>query len=391
MKFKLKLKIICDSNIFRVIMSIFIIICLALVIILPSILNARPSWSVMAFNRDSSSGTREAFAEKVLDNDSFSPGFNAREVRNNDAMINAVASNGPSVGYVSFGTIAEFENDKPVLKKEFSDKHPNIDFASFESQNENGEWEKYEPTLNNIKSSNYPSRNFNSFFRVRNGEDESTILNFDYDYWKNQNTDVSYIDTNNNNLKGSYLFYSWMNYSTKAGEIIEEDGEISTDLADMGGRIDFTKSTIENYTNDVNLEKGSHISVEIVGSTSATSVVTSLTKYFQEAISPWFDYNFVIATNGSGDAFKEAVPGATDAYIGLQSREASEDELKSWGWTENSNSYNAFAIDAILIIYNTNNTNYDERPTTNSEILNELYTNNKHVYYGYGDIFNVEH
>lgn len=389
---KLKLKILWDSSILKVFLVLILFALIILAIIIPSIINPRPKNSIIAFNRDANSGTREAFVNEVLDYNnrsySFSPGFNVREVKNNDSMIRSVSSNKNTIGYVSFGTVAYFDNDgNPHLKQEYIDM--NLNFAYF-SEDDN----KISPTLENIQNKIYPSRNFNAFFRVQKNSDEANILDYDYQYWLNlseNNNNYEFrvneiYEMNNDTLKASYLFYSWLIYSTEAEEFIENLGEIpySTDE-----RIDFTPLMFEKYVDDVNMNLENEIIVEIVGSTSAYSITRELSNVFKNEINEYFSYDnfkFSFSMNGSKDAFSENVPGTISPYIGLQSREASDDELLSWGWNiDNQKNYFSFVIDAILVIYNTkDNISNDEILYVNSDSLNKLYSDDK--YYEYNDI-----
>lgn len=371
MKLKVRLKIIVESRAAKWILSLFIVALLITVILLPSILTARPKGSVLAFNRDATSGTREAFVEKVLMPEEhggvFSPGKNVREASNNESMIRAAMNNKNSVSYVSFGTIAEFDSDGNAKVR---DNIKNIDFASFEGVS---------PDLDEIKNGNYyPSRNFNAFFRVEKGSLESEILKYDF----SNNTIESNVTDLPNNLKASYFFYSWMNESNAAIEIINSGSEIS--FNETG--IDFNRETAISYSENVSLNTNEEIRIEIVGSTSANKVLNELEDEFKSEIELQFsniNIQFVNATNGSGDAFKESVPGAQESYIGLQSREAKESEYSNWGWNldELDQVYKPFAIDAILIIFNNQDLEYEGRLNTTSDLMWELYANDNYIYY----------
>ncbi len=369
MKTKLRLKIIWESTITRVMLIILLIIALLLAIILPSTLSARPKDSVTAFNRDATSGTREAFVEKVLqsDMDDFSPGSNVLEASNNESMIRSVERNRYSTGYVSFGTVAEFDKDGKAILKE--SMNPNkIGFTTLDG---------IDPDKENILSGDYSGqRNFNMFFRVKKDSNEYNITNYDF----NTNTITTDVSSLSDTLKASYLFYNWALYSTEANDYITNE---SGELPFNSSTIDFTADYIKTYVDNTNLNSDK-IRIEIIGSTSANEIAEGLTKIFEDDINTIYGSNsieFVIATNGSGDAFKTTVPGVDEPYIGLQSREAKATELSSWGYDGiDPKTYHAFAIDAILIIYNKEHLGdktikYD----VNHEDLNNLYESNDYI------------
>lgn len=355
---KVKLRIIWESRIAKVILISFVVFCFALIIILPSVLNGRKHGELIAYNRDATSGTREAFAEKVLneDPDTFTPGKNVLEASNNESMIKSVSKNKYSTAYVSAGTIVNMTDDSVAVK----DGKKNIGISSF-----NG----VTPTLNNIKNNYYePQRNFNAFFRVEANSQESKIINW-------QAEDVSYLS---DDLKASYAFYYWFEYSNEAANLINEGSEIAYDFDRE--RIDISKSDLDFYINKTKLDSND-IRIEIVGSSSAQASMEELTDYAEEQLSilyPEVNFEFIVATNGSGDAFSKKVPGTTGSdYIGMQSREAKPSEYEEWGYTIDnySNVYKPFAIDAIIIIYN--NQHLSEKDiilNTTQERMDKLYT-----------------
>lgn len=351
----------------KVILIAFVTICFALVVILPSVLNSRREGELIAFNRDATSGTREAFVEKVLgeDPDKFSPGKNVLEASNNESMIKSVAKNKYSTAYVSAGTIMDLKTGES--KKE------GVNITAFNN---------VMPTYDTVVDGTYtPQRNFNAFFRVENDSEESKILNW-------QTEDVTMLD---DNLKASYAFYYWFEYSNEAGLLIEQGSEI----ANSDSRIDFTLSKEDknfiNYINTTELNS-KDIRIEIVGSSSAQASMEELTEVADENLEKEFpdtNFEFVVATNGSGDAFSKKVPGTTGSdYIGMQSREPKESEYEEWGYTSDNYTkvYRAFAIDAIIIIYNNKHLdNKDIELTTNKNMMNILYTNNNRIQFD--DVF----
>ncbi len=411
MKTRLKLRIIWDSTITKVVLSIFIVSLLILAIILPSILTSMPDGAILAFNRDAVSGTREAFVEKVLDEDkhTWSPGSNVREVRNNDSMITFVQREEDSVGYVSFGTIAYFDElGNPQLRTDRNGMD-NISFSTFEG---------VVPTYDNILDGTYSaSRNFNAFLRVKEGSDEYEITNFD---WDNGTIDQSSLATingvkNSNDLKAAYLFFNWFTRSTEAEEIINESGEIPYSLLEQNGSTrvqffsdydettgeysdDWNDTMVQHYIDATNLNSDDQILIEIVGSTSATALMTDLTNSFDEVVSEHYGLKeealkFVIATNGSSDAISPNPPAGTDhPFIGMQSKDQDVSGLSTWGEnyaveeldgsiTYNNNVYTPFAKDAILIIFNNENTQVEiNELNVSREAIHSLYTYNEYMY-----------
>ncbi len=430
MKTKLKIRIFLESSFFKMASITLLVILILSAILLPSILTSRPKDSVLAFNRDATSGTREAFVEKVIepedwDSDAngkfkevWSPGKNVREVRNNDAMITFVQRELNSVGYVSFGTVAEFDEDGNPVKRTDRNGMDKIEFATFEN---------VMPTRDAVLGGDYSAaRNFNMFFRVFEGSDEQMITNYD---WEANTIDEASIDAvdstdNSNDLKAAYFFFNWVTHSTEAAEIIDESGELSFSTIDTredwmgegvvvdenGNIISADLSSSEKFTtyiDNTGVNDESNILIEIVGSTSATALMTDLTNFFDEALTTaygWSDdkLQFVIATNGSGDAVSKSAPAGTDhPFIGMQSKDQDKEGLDEWGTsyanedgTYDSTVYTPFAKDAILIIYNSRNIQEwfpelsvedGDMLNTNQEELYELYTNNE--YLTYEDLF----
>lgn len=400
MKTKLKLKIIWESTITKIILIVVIIALLLSAIILPSVLTSRPDGSVLAFNRDAASGTREAFVEKVLDEDkhTWTPGTNVREVRNNDSMITFVEREQYSVGYVSFGTVATFDEDgNPILRADRNGMD-NISFSSF-----NG----ISPTHDNIFNGDYEAaRSFNSFFRVKQDSDESQILNFDWTTMTLDEESKNKVDQteHSNDLKAAYLFYNWFLTSVEASDIINESGELTYSFIESEGdsRVEFDKALVDQYLESTGLNSDEQILIEIVGSTSATSVMTDLTNTFDIEISEAYglgdeDLKFVIATNGSSDALHPTVAGTDHPFIGMQSKDQSPEGFVEEGWGElayfydettetyNSDVYGSFAKDAILMIFNTKGLNEEEKEpcyfNIDREVLRRLYTEDEYVYY----------
>lgn len=410
MKTKLRIKIIWESKITRAIIAGIFAAAILLAIILPSILNSRPKGSILAFNRDATSGTREAFVNETLEwddetNGEWTPGSNVREVRNNDSMITFVQKQENSVGYVSFGTVAEFlEDGTPVMRTDRNGMD-HVSFATF-----NGVLPTYDNIKNNDSEGGYSSsRFFNAFFRVKQDSKEYSITNYDWATGSKEGVDLDYINTidESNDFKAAYLFFNWFSKSEEALEIINENGEIPYSVIEENdqsrtswfdgdlnedGETTFDNSIADTYIDNMGINHDEQVLIEIVGSTSATALMTDLTKEFDKVISEAYgleekDLKFVIATNGSGDAVKETVPGTDHPFIGMQSKNQSADGFSEWGdylvdGEYDKNVYDSFAIDAILIIYNNENVDLKEDQYLNvtSDSLRELYTDNHYMY-----------
>lgn len=396
MKFKVKTKIIINSPITKVIIVTIMILSLFLAIILPSIFLSPPKGSVTAYNRDPASGTREVFAEKVLTEKEFTPGNNVREVSSNDSMLRVVSQNKDSIGYVSFETVAGFNDDETVkIKPEYEDE---ISFLLFADKNGN----PVSPTKKNIilgmegNGEGYtPARSFNIFFRVVQGSEESKILNYDWDNIDN-NSEWEEISLLDDNLLISYLFMNWVMYSHASYNYMNDNGEIPFNSESMLWTDD--EQSISDYINFTHLSEGEDLTIGIVGSTSVKPLIADLSKEFIDLMNIYeIDVVFNISTNGSSDAFKKSIPGINNPYIGVQSRNPKDSELESWGWEEGSQDevYGSFVIDAILIIYNIHSSYKLEEGEeeildgtslyTNSKLMLELYTSQKFM--SYKDIF----
>lgn len=400
MKTRVKIKIFIGSKTFKVILSIFSIMVLSAVMVIPSILTMRPKWSAISFSRDATSGTRQAFVEKVLLSDpkEFSPGANVREAKNNESMIKLVVNNRNSISYVSFGTVAHFnQNNEAALKENFNKK--SINYATLGG---------VEPNRENLKNGSYPAtRDFNIFLRVDKESEESELLNSTWDGKESEftNPKSESLKKIDNNLKASYLFYSWAYLSNQADELLKIESEVSS----TNPKIDFTPEIVNSYVDAVALDKDAKIMIEIVGSSSARKVLDLLStdrdkSFGNIAENDWAfsKIEFIKATNGSGDAFRKTIAGTINPFIGLQSRAPGEIELSKWNWTkengvsdkdETKKPYNNFAIDALLVIYNTKSLNDKVRRNIEIEIgdgkspntLNNLYSLNEFM--GFNEIF----
>ncbi len=374
MKMHSKWKIFLSSTWVKVLSILLLVITISLVIFLPLIINNRPKGSIIVFNRDASSGTREVFIEKMLGEDpiGYSPSkLNAREVSTNDAMINNVNANKDSLGYVSFGTVANFDEDGNAVLKE--GKNKNINFSSFEN---------VLPSKENITSGEYgASRDFNEFFRVDKNSVEANILKYDWEKNIDPTNEVSEI--NDDELKVSYLFYSWTIYSINAFNILEEDSEIS----ESDKSLEFNKELVDGYFDSVNLSSKNDLKIEVVGSSSAGTVLSILSKEFRNEMNDWgYEVIFEKSNFGSADAFKKKIPGTQKPYIGLQSRKPTDNELLNWNWEDKSmGEYSSFVKDAILLIYNNEKINSDVVLNTTSELLDKVYSENE--YFHYSDVF----
>ncbi len=284
--------------------------------------------SIVAYNRDSNSGTRAAFEEFIglEDDDIFSE--NVQEKASNDAIISAISQGKNSIGYVSYSTIFDSEeNIKENLKV--------LDI--------NG--------INPTDPLYEAKRPFNIFFRVPQEEIEvykdNLVIN-DPSIWITSDYDTSSFSTSWFNDKSdnekeqlliSYLFYNWMLFSYSANQIFDYPYNVplsvsrETDIIAITNFVESTSNLVSGYSNSLKIYSQ--------GSTSVVSIVNELfynedfglkneleEVYFDEVV---YDTG---AHDGSGDAFKEKkVNGSeNDSFLGFQSRGMEYSEVESWGY-----------------------------------------------------------
>lgn len=415
----IKFKLLFDNpNFKKIFYGCFTVVLAIILITLPtlSIINNFQSNYIIAFNRDPNSGTREAFDTTVIDTPGYSPQHHVLEVANNDRMISSVTKNKNTIGYVSLGTIGNFDSltGEFILNSELENDIKVLDYQADGPNGTNPSANFYSPSLTNIENGNYePQRPFSQFFRVDYGTNEANILDVYYD--KSSNTFKTSSTYNLMSLapseKLSYLFYEWILYSSEASKVIASFGNVDLNSA---GKKNFTKTTYFSYVNlmwptvDAAINDAKNTRIELIGSTSSAEIIKKEAQLFtflvsnviysyqtgidlnnlwinQLYISVNYQYYFSFNFNGSGDAFKRNVPGTNQSWIGYQSREYNQSEITSWGWTDSTlnhyrtNVYTEFAIDALAIIANTKNSTLDSISGIRQSELYKIYATNEAI------------
>ncbi|NOQ50229.1 MAG: hypothetical protein GQ557_01005, partial [Mycoplasmataceae bacterium] len=343
-----KIKLWFNKPIAKKVLVILSLIFLAFLIIAPItlIFTTNNFNQIYAYNRDTNSGTYEAFNEKVLDADGYqeennldkSPknSYNVMEVSSNDRMISNVSRNKNTIGYVSIGTIGSFDEDGIFIKDE---QYSDFDVLNFSTTtNENGVDIVIEPTYENIIDETYePTRSFNEFFRVPNPNsskrtDESEILlltpqestDASNSYWNTSEVDGDILISLSNEEKLSFAYYEWILYSQTAADIIKEEGEIiqqdrpnllePNEAKVAGNQLYEILYGIPLNLSELTPDDHEVINIEQVGSTSVQSLITT----FEATLNPKLDpYNIKITHNqsGSGSASSLGAPaGSTNPY-----------------------------------------------------------------------------
>ncbi len=370
---------------FTSLISVTITVVIMLVIFLPFLLSGKttPTNPVIAYNRDSISGTREAFENSInFDENNQRYTSNVLTVSGNDDMIRKVSNSTNSFGYASLFSLITKDKEGNYVLKDNSYRILNLNDVN-----------PIEDIKNNMD--NYASkREFNIFFRV-----DSKYNTFIQDNLYNSSTDNLWdegITTPVGDWKGfseaykinnsldlnvflySFLFYNWLLFSSSAYEVLP----LSLSLND----VNFNKG-MQNFITNVGVfsdayeASNENIDIYLVGSTSVASSLTNAEKNFLEDLSNIFASlkitetdNIIFNQNlkGSGDAFKSdtnigsSMP--TKPWIAFQSRSPEEINLDKGNYfhqtnetiiggedkydiTENS-VYASFQIDAIAFIIN---------------------------------------
>ncbi len=334
-----------------ILMSIFTII-LSLILLNKNSI----SGIINPYNRDATSGTREAF-EKAID---FDPDLdrysnNVNEVSSNDQMSDRIKTDKNGFGYLSYETIKNNYDDYNVL--------------TFNGVPLN------EETIINLE---YDAvRPFNLFFRVpstiKNDYDLNEIYLFLFDNLYINSFEVKGFGTEKNiwddgysttltlNLSNEFIiswaFYNWILYSNEAqGNII---GLGFNKTKDKYNGIEMLNDYLKNFSL---IGFGDEIFIETMGS---TSVISTLNKLFYDEEYGFskllFDnFNLKISYNGgnhtgSGSAFKLN----DEVFLGFQSRGMKWTEIiDDWipeTWTENDvinddGFYESYLLDSLNYI-----------------------------------------
>ncbi len=326
-----KFKIWISSNGGKITLSsiiVFLIMMIPIIILSIALVTKSPTngTTINAYNRDASSGTREAFEEAInFDSEVDKYSNNVNEVSSNDQMMERVKKDQHGFGYSSYESAIANEEDFTILR------FNGIDL-----------------TRDNILNGDYDAiRPFNMFFRTP----DSLLDEYGYDEVYGKLYDNLYINSNEvnsgnslniwdngfdmsgfNNLEElndefylSWAFYNWVLYSSEAQEEILSLGfnysNITYDSVNM----------LDNFLVNTNLSS-KEIQLKTIGS---TSVLSSLGKLLNDAdngfisiissIDNTIKINHDSAHLGSGEAFSDN--GDSNSYLGFQSRGMKESEL----------------------------------------------------------------
>ncbi len=374
-------------NVFIATVSVLITLLILLMIFIPLLFSVssgnNSSSATIGYNRDSVSGTRDAFEDAIdfdEENQTFSQ--NVLTVSGNSDMINKVMSNNNSIGYASLITVLEQQDGIYDVK----DGLNILDFNGVDPLVSSGLNESTPPAnpLDDYKAKRY----FNVFFRV---DGKYNDLIFDNLYINKDMNNLwaesgSFIDSENQydqfkqeyNVESvndeqvllySFAYFNWLLFSESAKEemlIIYDQG---ADRPSFDESYDnFLQNVLLNspdlITNDSN-----PIQVVTVGSTSVSPTVTATSIVFvEETVAKVQELGYTPKIEfqsdavGSGDAFNPDPPSVTShAWIAMQSRASKDsEEIKfnqsleentSGSFDINTNKvYASFEIDALAFV-----------------------------------------
>ncbi len=328
-KFKYWLKTPKGKLIFTNTISILLVCIILLPFIIFNSSSSSSNNSIIAYNRDSNSGTRAAFEEFIDLDESESFSSNVQEKASNDAIISAISQGKNAIGYVSYSTIFDSEgNIKNNIKA--------LDVNGLSPEN----------PLYDAK------RPFNVFFRVPSEEINPYVDNLvinDISIWASTGADVSSFedewflsksDNEQEQLLISYLFYNWLLFSYSANQIFDYPFNISLSISrDMDSLA--ISNFIEN-TSDLVGGYSSSLKIYSQGSTSVVGIINELFYNDEYGFINEVEENSSIeeiiydsgAHDGSGDAFKDKKVNGNDndAFLGFQSRGMESTEADNWGY-----------------------------------------------------------
>ncbi len=427
---KLWIKTERGKTIFVSLISIFSTAIIVIAILLPIFLillnNPSTKGMMIAYNRDSSSGSRDAFESAINfdpDNQVFSP--NVLTVSGNDDMLNKVKQNPNSIGYVTFATAIEYNEDTNMYEE-----IPGINILDFNGVDliESSQINNPNASSSDILMDYDAKRYFNLFFRV-DEQYNNLIYNNLYINKTSQNNlwteGGEFIDVDNeyNSLKAQYevndskseqqLLFSFLyfNYLLFSPSITTE--EIPLRYEQISDNSDFDAS-YEIFLGNVNTlnptllippTNNSQIDIYTVGSTSVQSTQTLTNPLFINDTNQILINNgmeslplfFQSANVGSADAFKDDPPSVSShVWLGFQSRSPKDSEQALYNQAfipTESNAYDiddnfvygSFEIDALAFIVSdsfTFNADVDGEtiqmiPTNITSLgMNLIYTNN---------------
>ncbi len=380
------------------IISFLVATLLMLVIFLPIVFSSQNLYgkSVVAYNRDANSGTREAFEKSInFNSDRQKYSRNVLQVSGNDDMLNKIKNSTNSIGYVSLFSAIEKDSDGEYQTLDGIDilKFDGIDpIEDIENNMDNYHAKRYfnvflrvDQKYNDLISKNMfggdPNNAFTSGGTIVG--DSQEIIDFRNDYGLKTEQDLI-------NFYASFLYYNWLIYSP--------DAKTALELSLSKGDPDFN-NTFQNFLDNVdyvNLVQNNDLTpiIYTVGSSSVTASLNHTRVVFDDLFPSGTEPQFELLNNGSGDAFKsdnQIQPQfANHFWLGFQSRSPKDEEMnlynQSFIATDNNYSdieqniaYFSFDIDAIAFIVNdhtsfkVNNTTY--KATDISDLgVNLIYT-----------------
>lgn len=279
---------------------------------------------IKRYTRDTSSGTREGFFEKIgyadaSKSNSAIPG--AIEVGSNGVLLTSVQGDEYGIGYVSLASVT---SDVNAIK-----------------------FEGVEPTEENVNNGTYKlTRNFNYITRTQD--------------------DMS--DTEKALVKGFLLY---MNSKEGLAIIKSNDGIIAADAISNASSFQTLVDLPENSDVKAQCQATTKTTIYFGGSTSVEKIAKSLTEAFSKVCSG-FDYSH--NHTGSSDAYKRTQGSDKDSqnklHVGFLSR-----DIKITGEEPVlENTYGKICVDGIAVIVNKANTS-----VTNftAEQLKKIYSTDK--------------
>lgn len=335
---------------------VFVIVIVLVLIILSFFIN---NINLYAYNRDSNSGTREAFEESIdfnSEEDKYSE--NVFEVSGNDIMFSKVAQTSNSIGYVSLDT---------AYKEDGEPSRDGIKILGTEAIH------NPEDIEDNIADYD-AKRPFNVFFRVskdlssRLHLSDNLYINSKYASSKNQQANIwdkdfiippewnlsedTYTVTNDYQAKFalSFLFFNWLLYSNDSNSILSlfykplneevfSFFDTNTNSLDDPFQVYLDHTGLDEYLDFTSENNRFEISTQ-----GSTSVVSSLNDLMYDEENGFIkiceDYGFYINYEqlhlGSGDAFKNNLATSSEIFLGFQSRGFKDEEPtgSDWGYTE---------------------------------------------------------
>lgn len=281
----------------------------ALVLTLTACGGFKKDSAVKKYSRDTASGTREGFFEKIdykaaQKDDTKIPG--AVIVASNGAMLESIAGDEYGIGYVSLASVA---GNKKVKALEF---------------------DGVKPTEANVLSGDYKlTRNFNYIRR----------------------TDDDMSDTEKVLVKGFLLY---MNSKEGLAIVKSKDGIVSSEKLSAAKNWSVIVEEAANADVKAACQNTTKTTIFLGGSTSVQGIATKLTEAFANVCSSFTaNHNHT----GSGDAYKRTQGSQKDdqnkLHIGFLSRDIKlGTEANPGDEPAAKNTYGTICIDGIAIIVN---------------------------------------